>query len=307
MNGYDDINIDPEGQGNLDAGQNNVDPNLMNSSDPNQTPGQVPGQTPGQAPGQKQEVWDGQQWKFVYRGKDVIPDSRDKFMKWAQLGYSGDERARHLKEQEQKLMEQGKTYEIYERMNQAFETNPQFKSQLMKLYHETINGGANNQDPYGQNNQNDQNNGNYNIPPALQQKIDMLEQRLSSYESKTSDDMLKSEIEALKKSPIVSSIDLDGIDEVTGEPIINRVLKTSMEMGGVPLEVAFKHLYFDQIVNTTKANTLKEYQEQQLKLKNQGIVSGKGSQSPPNAQKKQLNLKELSYDDLTNHIINNSQ
>lgn len=249
-----------------------------------------------------QEQWDGQQYKFVYKGKDVVPEGKDKLLKWAQIGYSTNDRSEHLNRLKSELDQRAQRVEQFERINEAFENNPHFKQQIMDLYNKSVNGQGVQQTNY--NGYQQDGNGNDEIYSQLMGEINSLKQKQQMYENYSSDNLLKKEIEELK-SAYKDVLDLDGIDDITGEPMINTVLRKSHENGGIPLETAAILAYREQIEEAKKASWLKEYTKSQMEKKKAGIVSA-GSAIGHSNNKNNFDVSKLSYDDITRHLASRS-
>jgi hypothetical protein len=219
-----------------------------------------------------QPIWNGKEYALKYRGGEVVPESREKLINWAQLGYSYDQRAASLKAKEQEISQLQQRYAELERLSQNFETNPQFKQSVLDLYYKSMGNQV-----QGQVVQQGQGQAGDNLSafqPYLK-KIDDLQSRFESYENHQADVRLNEEIESLKSK--YKDIDWNTPD-VNGRTLLDDVKKESHRMDGIPLEAAFRNLYWDQMQAKIKADTLKAQADEAIAKKKKGVVaSAEGS------------------------------
>jgi hypothetical protein len=256
-----------------------------------------PEQTASQPNNQQTPVWDGKQWSLKFRGREIVPDSREKLINWAQLGYSYDQRSEALKQQEEQIKSRAKQLEDYERLDQAFQQNPVFKQKILQLYNEHLLNQGQQGVEQGQEGYNGQDLSF--IQPVIQQ-IQNLEKRLSTYESFQADNQLNSEVESLKsKYPNVDWVTKDEM----GKTFLDEIMEQSYKMGGIPLEMAFRNSYWDIAIQNAKTEALKNSQNQQISNNMRGVVQNTPPRVSMTPSQKPINFANKSYDDIAKEVI----
>jgi hypothetical protein len=240
----------------------------------------------------QESVWDGKQFALKFRGKEIIPESKDKLINLAQLGHTYSTKLNDLQSRESALAEQMKAVEELNSMRTAFEKNPAFKQQILNLYYQS-QGQGNQEVTEGQQ--------EANVPPELVKTVNELSQWRQTYETQRADEDLRSEIsDIVQKNP---DFDWKTADE-NGQTMIHDVLKKAQELGGVPLSVAFKEVAWEQMQEMAKANALKAYNDQKAAVANKGkAVSPQKSTSAP--KQNQPDARSMSYDEIAKNVIAN--
>lgn len=247
--------------------------------------------------GQQQSAappWDGKPFALKFRDKEIVPESRDKLINWAQLGYSYDKRASDLKAREEQIQRQSQEYQQYAQIAKAFESNPQFKQQILNMYYQALNGGAGGA-ALSQAQQGDAQGAQAAIPPQLLETVNGLQQRLSVYEQQQADQNLNREVETLKGK--YKDVDFTTPSE-SGQTLIDEVFEMAHKMGGVPLEAAFRNLHYEKAIENAKAAALANAQA--AKAKGGGVVP-QGRPAP--GKPKPINPAAMSYDELAKSVI----
>lgn len=242
--------------------------------------------------------WNGTEYALNFRGKQIVPENKDKLINWAQLGYSYDKRAAGLKEREEALKAQEQQIQQYKQLSEAFEKNPMFQKQIMDLYHQSqLQQGQ--QQPGQQQGQQVPPEQMQYLQPILQQQ-QQLQQKLQQYEAYQADQQLQQEIDTLASKYADQEWGVPNEDGVTLE---QEVLQHSHKLGGVPLETAYRDLMFEHMKTQTSAETLKKQAEQKQAQTRQGVVGT--SAAPPKAQPRSLDYGNMSYDEIARSVISN--
>lgn len=248
--------------------------------------------------------WNGQEYALKFRGRDIVPESKDKLLNWAQLGYSYDKRAADLKAREEQIAQQQQAHEQYERLAQAFEANPAFKQQILNLYYQSLNGQQQGQQQQQLSQDGQQGQQAQQTPDMAQfapylSKIEQIEQQVQAWQSKQADDSLNSEVNSLKEK--YPDVDWETPDE-NGVTLLQDVMQDAFKHGGLPLEYAFRNKHWDTAMENAKANALKAQQEQIIAQKKKGIVAGAPRPAQP-VQKQPVNPRDLSYDAIARQAL----
>lgn len=244
-----------------------------------------------------QPAWNGKEWAIKFRDKEIVPESREKLINLAQLGYSYDKRAGDLKKREEEIAKLNEQHKQYAQIAESFQKNPEFKKQILQMYYQALNGGGQNnagaiqESAQGEGAVSSQQN---NIPPEYFQKIDTLTQKLSMYENQSADAALNREIEDMTAK---YKVDWNTPNE-DGKTFLDEVLDEAHKMGGVPLDVAFKNLYYEKAIENAKAEALAA---QSNKVKVGAVVQG--NSRPISAKPKAFNSRSMSYDDIAKSVI----
>src|SRR5512135_1660434 len=109
----------------------------------NSAPGQSVEGAAGQSPQNGQsdtQSWDGKSWALKFRDREVIPESRNHLMTWAQKGYAYNTLKADLDKREEQLRGLESELGEYRKLNEAFQNNPNFKQRILQLYQETVSG-----------------------------------------------------------------------------------------------------------------------------------------------------------------------
>lgn len=228
---------------------------------------------------QQQPTWDGNAFALNFRGRTVVPESREKLLNWAQLGYSSNQRSQQLQNQEREIQTRLAAVKEYEQLAEAFKKNPAFKQQVLNWYYQSM--GA----PQGQpQNRQDQGQGQFD-PSVLNpfaEQLSSLQGRLESFERNQADSSLQKEINELTGK--YKNVDWNTPDE-SGRTFLHEVLQNAHQMGGIPLEVAFRHIYWDQAMQNAQAQALSNQNTQrQANAKKGQPIAGAGKPAGAKAQ-----------------------
>lgn len=251
-------------------------------------------QTTEAAPVPATQEWKGDDWKFSWNGKDIIPDSRDKLMTWANQGYNYSQRMGELNKThaqrmaevqaaEAKARELEQKYAQYDTVEQYAQKNPEWWQHVQQSF-------ANREIPQGL----DPNLAKVLTP--LQQEIGQIkefmttqqqlaEQARVAAEHQSQDQALDAEIESFRKS--FPNIDLSARDE-SGKTLEHRIYEHGTSIGTSSFRAAARDLLFDQLANQNGAQTrLQAVQTQQAKAK-AGLL---GTTQAPTKELKRVDTK----------------
>lgn len=227
------------------------------------------------APAQPAEQsWKGEEWKFNWNGKDIIPESRDKLMTWANQGYNYSQRmgelnkthAQRMAEAEaraQKAAELEKKYSQYDQVEQYAQKNPEWWQHVQQAF-------AQREIPQG-------------LDPAIAQVLTPLQQELGQIkefvqtqqqlaeqariaaEHKEQDNALDAEIASFRES--FPNIDLSARD-AEGKTLEQRIYAHGVQIGTSSFRAAARDLLFDQLTNQQSAQArTQQVQAQQAQAK----------------------------------------
>lgn len=241
-----------------------------------------------------EDVWDGKPFALKFRGREIIPESKEKLINLAQLGHTYSTKLNDLQTRENTLSERLKAVEQYEQLSKAFESNPAFKQQILNMYYQSQNGGqAADQEVNGSQQP--------NVDPKLLEQVNSLSQWREQYEQSRADEDLKSEISQLVSSN--PGFDWKTTDE-EGKTLVHDVLQKAHELGGVPLEVAFRAVAWDQMREQAAAEALKN----NAAAKEANAAKGKAvspQPSQPAPAKPAKDSRSMSYDEIARDVIAN--
>lgn len=241
--------------------------------------------TRGQQPN-AQPVWNGQEYALNFRGKQIVPRDKDHLLRLAQQGYSYETRAQDLARRENEIKSQSERYSQLAQLQQAFETNPILQQRILQMYQEAMSGQSQDQSGGVQ-----QDNGIYN---TLLDKYQTLEQKLGSYEAQQADAALDNEIKSLQSK--YQRNDWNQIDE-NGSTLTQALLKRAYDLGGVPLETAYRDLMWESNQQAVQSEVLKKQAQTRQAQTRAGVVSTGNVASRPPAQP-QVDLRSMNYNDI---------
>lgn len=241
---------------------------------------------------QVEEVWDGSKFALKFRGREIIPESREKLINLAQLGHTYSTKLNDIQSRESALIEKAKELEQYEKVAKAFDQRPEFKQKIFEYYNSLTN---------GDNAEEQQQSPQVQADPKLVEQVQSLAQWKEQYEQGRADEDLRKEISELIGAN--SNFDWKTADE-EGNTLVHDVLKKAHELGGVPLEVAFKAVAWDQMKEQAKAEALKSNAEAKLATARKGKpVSAQPSQAAKSTQPK--DVRSMNYDEIARDVIKN--
>jgi len=244
--------------------------------------------------------FDPQAWQLKFRDQTIVPKDRKHLVDLAQQGFSYSQRMQQLKQQEQDIQGKAQQYQQYEKLAQAFQSNPQFRDKLLAMYNESLAGGtqptekqAEAQEQVAQ------------LPPQLLQEIEDLKQWRSQYEETQIDQTVKSEIESLKSK--YSREDWD-VPNTGGMSLMKEIIQHNFNNPAMSMEQAYRDIMFDKQTALAKTDTqnakaegLKQAAETRKKQVKAGVVAGKAPAAPKGG-KGGVNPK-ASYDQLAQQAI----
>lgn len=231
------------------------------------------------------EEWDGSKYVLKFRGKEIIPKSREELINLAQQGHQYSQKISALNQQRDQLNAQAQRYNELEKLIKAIEENPEFKQYIFN-YKQT-----------GQQQETgaiDQNVIKQMIQPHLQEVTSVKEE----LEAQKADIELEKETAALKSK--YPNEDWDSQDE-NGRTYVHDVYEHALN-SNLPLETAYRDLKFPTIATNAEAEALKRKQEQEAANRKKGIVSPGGSQVQETPKK--VNVRKASMNDLAEMAAN---
>lgn len=239
------------------------------------------GQAP-QAPA-PENTWDPKPWELKYNGQPVYPKDQNHLKMLAQKGWSYEQRMAELNRQQgewQGQVEKYKRLEPYEKLDQLFQTNPEFARQILELKQRYEQG------------QPDQGQADPRLQ-AIQEKLEKFETFHQTFEEKQATDALEKSKTDLKEK--FKDFDWESIDE-NGATLMQRVMKHALETKMYDIGRAFRDLMFDDMA--LRANTQGKAQAAQAvqQAHRAGIVET-GRPTPP-APAKAFNPAGKSWNDV---------
>jgi hypothetical protein len=238
--------------------------------------------------------WVSDKFPLKFRGRQIIPKTRQELLNWAQLGYNYDQRSKALTQREQQQEQLNAKYEQLEQVNQLFEQVPDFKRRVFEIYQE-MQGQKNRPAsqpgaaPAGQ------------MDPSVAQYISGLEQRVSQFETRfkkfdesAADNEVRSEIKDLRASHPDEEWDVQ--DAETGKTLEREVVEHAYKNSFPSLRAAYRDLMWESVQAKSKAEALKDASEKQRKNVKAGVVSNGGSGARGAAEPRVLNPKDVTYD-----------
>jgi hypothetical protein len=237
-------------------------------------------------------------WQLKYRDKVVVPKDRDHLINLAQQGFSYSQRMAELKQRETEIENNRQRYEQYEKLDKAFEANPQFRKQIFDWYNQSFSPEQKQQAE--QQVQQQAGPAAAQIPQELLQEIasfrqfkEQFEQQQEQQASAAAEKEVQTEIEELKKK--YPRDDWDTLSS-NGMTLAQEIIKHALDNGSIKLETAYRDLMWDQHVKSIEAETLKKAAEQSKVAKRAGIVAGgkaKGVQAPAPVDYGKLDYRDI--------------
>ena len=244
--------------------------------------------------------WNGEEWKFSWNGKDIVPDSRDKVLTWASQGYNYSQRmgelnkthAQRMAEAEaraQKAAELEKKYSPFATVNEYAEKNPAWWAHVQQAF-EQRQAQDKGIDPNLAQVLNPLQQKLSELESSLQQRQQLEEQQKQAAQMQQEDQALDAEIGEIRKQ--YPNIDLSAFDQQTGLTLEQRICKHGVENGIQSFRAAFRDYLHDQLVNQHSAETKK----QQVKAVQAQTKAGITKSPAPVTELKTPNTK-LSWND----------
>jgi chromosome segregation ATPase len=248
--------------------------------------------------GQPAMQWDGSQFTLKYRDKPVVPQSREELVKWAQLGYNNDLRMRNLDTRESKLTERERALEQVKQISEAFDQRPDFKQAVLDVYQKLASG----QQAAAEQSAEQLPEGIQDaIAPyvdeirTLKSELQNIKGRFQEFDTSKADEAVKSEIEDLKKE--FSSEDWDTPDSQTEKTLLREVIEHASENNFPSLKAAYRDMRWEAAMANAKAEALKNADAAKQNEQRAGIV-GKGGPGAPAPAPRQVNVRNVGYNDL---------
>jgi hypothetical protein len=227
-----------------------------------ESPMEKTAEAPAEAAAPAAPEWKGDDWKFNWNGRDIVPESREKLITWANQGYNYSQRMGELNKthaqrmaeaeaRELKAKEIESKYSPFAQVNEYAEKNPDWWNHVKQSF-EQRQAQEQGLDPKLA-----------EILTPLQQKLSQMEQEAEArraaeeqakvHEQHTKEDQaLESEIEAIRKQH--PNIDLSARDE-SGETLERRILLHASENGIRSFRAAYRDYLHDQLVVQQGAQT----------------------------------------------------
>lgn len=251
-------------------------------------------------------------WPIKFRGRTILPETREQLINWAQLGYHNDKRMASLKERETKLSELEKGLEQYKAMQEMFEEVPDFKSGVLDLYNRLKSGAGAPPAAAGADGMSDAAAaaaGGQELPPQVAQYISKLEgtiqkmgERLDGVESRYGDfeksqatREVDQEIETLKKAHPDEAWGVP--DEESGKTLERELLEYARDHNLDSLEAAYKVVMWDSTMARVKSDALKAAAENKQKGADASAV-GRGGANAAGMGASAVNPRNKTYDQL---------
>jgi len=235
------------------------------------------------------------QIKLKYRGQEVSPRDYNHAVQLMQQGYSYSQAMAQVNQMRQQLESQKGKFSQYEKLEQAFQQNPAFAARIWSMYQEAM-GGRGQQPGQQQVQPNTPQDPQYY---QLMQMVQQMQGRLSQWDEAKADESVEREIQDLRSK--FTTVQWDATTE-TGHTLLYDVLNHAHQHRFPNLLAAARdYLWESQVANAKMAGAQQTAQQRQRNAK-AGIV-GSGAAAPAGASKGGVNLRESSYEDLTDMAL----
>ena len=235
------------------------------------------------------------EYEFTWNGKQ-IKANREKVLQWANQGYDYaqkmsdyNKRNTEIERIKQELI---KTYEPYEQINKYAQKNPDWWNHVVNQY-ENRSIQTTNQPQGGE------------IPRAVLEKLESLENFKSQFEEKISaeqrereDQALGQEVQSIRKQ--YPNLDFDTPDS-EGFSLEQRVMKHAVDNGINSFRAAFRDLRHDDLLKLAQEKAKEETAKTLQSRTKQGIMGT--SSSPKTGLGRAENVKSKSWDDLKDEAL----
>lgn len=217
------------------------------------------------------------QFALKFRGKTIVPKTKEELLNYAQRGYNYDQRVKEVSEREARLKDQETRYGQVAQLSDLFEQNPEFKAAVYDIFHRFQSGqisqGQANAELSAESQQSDIER--HPVVQQLREKLDRLETGYKSWEEKQATEAVEKEIEEIKTAH--ADEDWTTPDAETGETLEIELLKHADKNGFKNLEQAYRDLRYDQIIANTKAQALKDAEAAKAQAAKAGVVAKGGN------------------------------
>jgi len=245
-------------------------------------------QTPQSAPapdGSNPTWWKPDLFQLKYRGAAVSPKDYSHAVALMQKGYSYENAMSEVKREKAEVDALKSKYIEYEKLEEAFKTNPAFKAQILRLKQESEGARAVQQ--------------SYANPQLEQvtQKLGEFEKFMGTWREQQADNAVQSEIESLRaKFP---DAPFDAVTE-SGKTLMWDILNHAHTNRLPSLMTAYRDYMFDNVVTNAKMQGAQQAAQQRQANTRKGIVST-GTPKPASPVPPQ-NVRGMSYDQIAEQI-----
>lgn len=240
--------------------------------------------------------WNGDEWRFKARNKDVVPQSRDHLIKWAQMGY--DYGANMSDFQRQKLDFENQQKQMgditrWREIDEYAKNNPNWREFIERSWsdRELHNTSLDPSDPIS------------NELLTTKQELAQIKDYISGLKAKevearraSDDQSLDKEISGLRDA-YKGEVDFDETDEL-GNSLEYRVLKYANDNGLKSFKTAFRDYFWDKREEKLKTKAKDEAAKSVQDSTKAGILGRSQAPSQKSVNGLKGNIKKLSYDDL---------
>ena len=226
-------------------------------------------------------------YAFEHKGQRIVPKDENQVRQWLSGGYNFSQNQQSFKQQQAEFQaRQAKVAEL-ERLNEAFEKNPQLQKDIFELLQKTTQSQISGQQP--------QQAQAPALPPEIQaklEKLDTVTQDVQRMKEKEEDQALDQEISGIKaKHP-----EFDWQSDLGEGTLEKQVLQAAMDHGLNDLEKAFRLVTYDKVKTNTEAAVLKRLADERQANAKAGIIATTGA--PQKVAPKPISHQQMSYTQL---------
>ena len=200
-------------------------------------------------------AWNGQDFALNFNGQQIIPDSKEKLINLAQMGFQSSKKNEEMNKQMASYNQRINQLSEYEKLDEMLNSNQKMKSDFLNWWNQ-----------YGQSEQQGQ-------AIANDPRIDGLLEQQKQMESYFADQQLSKEMDSLQSK---YSNQNWNTDNGYGN-LMQQLIKFCSENQYSNLEHGFKIMMFDNIQSTSAQEALKKQQEDFKTRNRAGIVEGGNS------------------------------
>jgi hypothetical protein len=190
-------------------------------------------------------AFDPSAYAFEVNGKKVLPKDQNEVRMWLSGGYKFSQNQAEFKKKSAELEARSKKVAELERLNEAFEKNPDFQKKVMEWYTQSLTPQQQDMVDNGQANQ---------LPPdvlaklekfeQVSQKVDTFEQEMNRLKEEKEDQILSNELSGLKDK----YKQFDWTADMGEGNLEYKVLKIAHDKGLSNLEDALRIATYDNII-----------------------------------------------------------
>jgi len=241
------------------------------------------------------QEWNGKDWAFNIKGKEVLPSSRDQLKKWAEMGYNAPHTINELKQQinqwKQKESFINENHQKYSEIDGYVKQNPQFWTHVMESWKNKSQVLSDPANPLAQ------------TVGSLQSQVQELvqykqqiEQQQQQVRVQQEDQAYLSHLAEMKKT--YPKVDFDTPDE-NGKSLEIKVLEYAIENGIKNFKTAFRDFHHDELVKIAAEDAKEKVAREKMKNTKAGII---GKTSTP-TKGMSAEVKGKSYADLAQEAL----